>query len=81
MGQREYNTGSRTFIVRPSDDYYDAYDDVGESAVDVVITPGRQYKVAGFPLTESVEEAIRLIRILKPQLVIPIQLTHLETTG
>ncbi|KAG0591004.1 hypothetical protein KC19_1G142000 [Ceratodon purpureus] len=51
------------------------------SPVDVVITPGRQYKVAGFPLTESVEEAVRLLRILKPQLVVPIQLTHLEITG
>lgn len=51
------------------------------SPVDVVITPGRQYKIAGFPLTESVEEAVRLLRILKPQLVVPIQITHLEITG
>lgn len=50
-------------------------------AVDVVITPGRQYKVAGFPLTESVNEAVRLLRILKPQVIIPIQLTHLEMSG
>lgn len=51
------------------------------SPVDVVITPGRQYKVAGFPLTESVNEAVRLLRILKPQVIIPIQLTHLEMSG
>lgn len=52
-----------------------------EIAVDVVITPGRQYKFAGFPLTESVDEAVHLLQILDPQVVLPIQLTHLEISG
>ena len=52
-----------------------------DGAVDVVITLGWQYKVASFPLTESVEETVHLLHILKPQLVLPIQLTHLEIAG
>lgn len=49
--------------------------------MDVVITPGRQYKFAGLPLTESVDEAVHLLQILDPQVVLPIQLTHLEISG
>jgi hypothetical protein len=49
--------------------------------VDAVITPGRQFKIVGLPLTEAVSEAVRLLRILQPQVVLPIQLSRLEVSG
>ncbi|CAK9869609.1 unnamed protein product [Sphagnum jensenii] len=49
--------------------------------VDAVITPGRQFKIVGFPLTEAVSEAVRLLHILQPQVVLPIQLSGLEVSG
>jgi hypothetical protein len=49
--------------------------------VDAVITPGRQFKIVGLPLTEAVSEAVRLLHILQPQVVLPIQLSGLEVSG